>query len=268
MIIDTIVTDMDDTMLDGKSQISERTMRVVQECKKRGVRVICASGRTQASMYPYMSQLNTGMPYIGGNGSEIIGADHQMIEQLTLDVGLAREVIRELENAGFHVHAYRDDSFYYGKESQAAENYKRSSKMKGVAVGDLCAFLDFPTPKVLAVGPEELVAKMYKVMSQKFEGRIAFTISKPYFLEAEPLNSSKGNALKRLAEIRGDITPEHTLCFGDSMNDQSLLEYTPNSVAMENGREDLKKIAAYVCPPNTEDGWARFIEEHVLHTTV
>ena len=268
MIIDTIVTDMDDTMLDGKSQISERTMRVVQECKKRGVRVICASGRTQASMYPYMSKLETGMPYIGGNGSEIIGADHQMVEQLTLDVDLAKEVIRALLDAGFHVHAYRDDSFYYGEETEAAENYKRSSRMKGVAVGDLCAFLDFPTPKVLAVGPEELVAAMYPVMSERFKGRIAFTISKPYFLEAEPLNSSKGNALKRLAEIRGDITPEHTLCFGDSMNDLSLLEYTPNSVAMENGREDLKKAAAYVCPPNTEDGWARFVEEHVLHTTV
>jgi len=268
MIIDTIVTDMDDTMLDGNSQISERTMKVVQECKRRGIKVICASGRTQASMYPYMSKLETGAPYIGGNGSEIIGHDHQMIEQLTLDVDLAREVIRELENAGFHVHAYRGDSFYYGKESQAAEDYKRSSRMKGVAVGDLCEFIDFPTPKVLAVGPDELVAAMYPVMTEKFKGRIAFTISKPYFLEAEPLNSSKGNALRRLAEIRGDITPEHTLCFGDSVNDMSLLAYTPNSVAMENGREELKQMAAYVCRRNTEDGWARFIEEHVLNTTV
>lgn len=268
MIIDTIVTDMDDTMLNGESKISERTFRVVEECKRRGIRVIAASGRTAASMYPYMAQLHTGMPYIGGNGSEIIGADHQMIEQLTLDVELAREVIAALLDVGFHVHAYRDDSFYYGVECEAAENYKKSSKMKGVAVGDLCRFLDFPTPKLLAVGPEERVAQMYPIMTERFADRVSFTVSKPYFLEAEPLNASKGNALRRLAEMRGDITPEHTLCFGDSKNDISLLSYTPNSVAMANGREELKQIAAYVCPPNTEDGWARFIEEHVLHTTV
>lgn len=265
MIIDTIVTDMDDTMLDGSGRLSEYTLRVVEECKRRGIRVIPCSGRTQASMYPFMKQLDTGVEYIGGNGTEIVSPEHQIMEQLTLDVELSKEIIQALLQVDFHVQAYRGDSFYYGVECEASYAYMASSKMKGIAVGDLYAFLDFPTPKILAVGTPELVAEMRPKMLKQFEGRATFTMSKSCYLEAEPIHASKGNAVRRLAEIRGDIVPERTIAFGDSLNDISLLNYTPHSVAMGNAREEVKRCAAYICCPNTEDGWARFVEEHVLH---
>lgn len=264
MTIDTIVSDLDDTLLDGSGQLSEYTLRVMAECKRRGIRLIPASGRTASSILPYVRKLDTGMPYIGGNGSEIISAEHQIVRQITLSPDLAKEIIAMLLRESFHVHAYRDDAFYYGQETEAARRYMQSSKLRGVAVGDLCAFLDFPTPKVLGVASPEAVARMLPIMTEHFAGRATFTMSKPYFLEAEPIGVSKGNALKTLAAMRGDILPERTLAFGDSLNDQSLLAFTPNSVAMQNGRDELKRQAAYICRPNTEDGVARFVEEHVL----
>ena len=88
MTIDTIVTDLDDTLLDGSGQLSAYTIEVMAEVKRRGIRLIPCSGRTHASMYPFLAKLDTGLPYIGGNGSEIVGADHRLIEQLTLDVEL------------------------------------------------------------------------------------------------------------------------------------------------------------------------------------
>ena len=90
MTIDTIVTDLDDTLLDGSGQLSGYTLEVMAEVKRRGIRLIPCSGRTHASMYPFVAKLDTGLPYIGGNGSEIVGADHRLMEQLTLDVNLAR----------------------------------------------------------------------------------------------------------------------------------------------------------------------------------
>lgn len=266
MKIDTIVTDMDGTLLAPGSVLSEYTIRVMNECKRRGIRLIPASGRTHPSMRPYLEKLDTGMPYIGGNGSEIIGADHRVIEQLTFDVELAREIITCLQQEGFYVHVYGDDAFYFEAECTASNNYKKSSGMKGVAVGDLCEFLHFATPKVLSVSEPERVERLLPVMSKRFEGRATFTVSEPYFLEAEPIGATKGEALGRLSKMRGDIVPERTIAFGDSLNDMSLLAFTPNRVAMGNARQELKDFAAYVCPPNSEDGLARFIEEHVLHT--
>ena len=187
MTIDTIVTDLDDTLLDGSGQLSAYTIEVMAEVKRRGIRLIPCSGRTHASMYPFLAKLDTGLPYIGGNGSEIVGADHRLIEQLTLDVELAREICAFLVENGLYVQVYTDEAFYYSAECDIARRYKQSSGMKGVAVGDVCAFLSFATPKVLSVGEPEDVLRLMPLANERFLGRAAFTMSKPYFLEAETL---------------------------------------------------------------------------------
>ncbi len=266
MRIDTIVTDMDGTLLTPERTISQTTMEVLELCKRRGIRLIPCSGRTHASMRPYLRQLSTGMPYIGGNGSEIIGADHQLIEQLTLDVPLAQEIIAFLQKEGFYIQVYGNDEFYYEDECELAQRYKRSSGMRGVAVGNLPKFLTIPTPKLLSINEPEAVERMLPIISERFKGRATFTVSEPTFLEAEPLGASKGEALARLAEMRGDIVPQHTIAFGDSLNDLSLLAFTPNSVAMGNARPEVKRFAAYVCGTNAQDGLARFLLEHVLES--
>lgn len=263
MTIDTIVTDLDDTLLDGSGQLSGYTLEVMAEVKRRGIRLIPCSGRTHASMYPFVAKLDTGLPYIGGNGSEIVGADHRLIEQLTLDVDLAREICAFLVENGLYVQVYTDDAFYYSAECDIARRYKQSSGMKGVAVGDVCAFLSFATPKVLSVGEPEDVLRLMPLAGERFRGRATFTMSKPYFLEAEPPGATKGEALLRLAGRIG-IVPERTVAFGDSLNDMSLLAFTPNSVAMANAIPELRAAAAHVCRPNTEDGVARFVAEHIL----
>lgn len=262
--IDTIVTDMDGTLLNPDRVITDYTLSVLNACKRRGIRIIPASGRTRASMRPHVQRLDTGMPYIGGNGSEIVGPDHQLIEQLTLDLDLTREVIARMTAIGFHVQVYGDDAFYYAKECEASEKYKRSSGLQGVETGDLIQFLTFRTPKILSIGDPALVEKMLPVMNRDYAGRAAFTISEVNFLECEPMGATKGEALQRLAAMRGDILPEKTVCFGDNLNDLTLLQFTPHSVAMGNARQELKDAAAYVCRSNHVDGLARFLEEHVL----
>lgn len=262
-MIDTIVTDMDDTLLDGSGQLSAYTLEVMAECRRRGIRLIPCSGRTHASMRPFMERLDTALPYIGGNGSEIVGADHRLVEQLTLEAGLAREICTFLAQNGFYVQVYTDDAFYYGAECAASRRYKSSSGMKGVAVGDLRAFLTFPTPKVLSVNEADEVQRLLPIANERFRGRATFTVSKPYFLEAEPIGASKGAALERLARMIG-IEPQRTVAFGDGLNDMSLLSFTPHSVAMGNAREELKRAAKHICLPNTEDGLARYVKEHIL----
>lgn len=266
MLIDTIVSDMDDTLLGEDCTLSPYTIDVLRRCTERGIRVIPASGRAMKSLLPYLRQLNTGSPAIGCNGAQLIAPDLSLLSCQEFDAELAREIISFMLENGIYVQVYKDDYFYYATECDASKQYKKSSGMEGKAVGDLLRFVTFPTPKVLGVTHPEEVARLLPVAEQRFAGRVAFSVSKPYFLEAEPPEVSKGNALRRLSELIG-LQPERTLVFGDSLNDLSMLAYTPNSVAMANGRLEVKDAARYVCRPNTEDGVARFIEEHVLNAS-
>ncbi|MDD3214694.1 MAG: Cof-type HAD-IIB family hydrolase [Eubacteriales bacterium] len=262
MQIDAIVTDLDDTLLNGQSALSPYTLSVFARAKAQGVRIIPASGRAAYSMLPFVRKLETGMPYIACNGAQLVNADHTVSDTISFSPEAAREIIRYLRDKGFYVQCYLNEGFYYDEECQASSNYKRSSGMAGHAVGDLAAFVTFPTPKILCVHTPEEVARWLPEVQKVFPNA-CFSISKPYFLEAEPPNVSKGAALRRLANQLG-LTPERTLVFGDSLNDLSMLEYAVHSVAMGNARDEVKQAARHVCSANTEDGVARFVEQHVL----
>lgn len=264
MRIDAIVSDMDDTLLNDELKLSDYTLDVLKRCTERGIRVIPASGRAMDSMLPYLRQLNTGCPAIGCNGAQLIAPDLTLLSCQEFEPELAREIVSFMQEQDFYVQVYKDAYFYYATECDPAKLYKKSTGMKGKAVGDLLRFLTFPTPKVLGISHPEEVARVLPVAEKRFEGRVSFAVSKPFFLEAEPPEVSKGNALRQLSQLIG-IKPETTLVFGDSLNDVSMLNWTPNSVAMENGRPEVKAAAKYICQPNHMDGVARFIEEHVLN---
>jgi HAD superfamily hydrolase (TIGR01484 family) len=75
LLIDTIVSDMDDTLLNDECQLTPYTIDVLRRCTERGIRVIPASGRAMDSLRSYLKQLNTGCPAIGCNGAQIIAGD-------------------------------------------------------------------------------------------------------------------------------------------------------------------------------------------------
>ena len=142
-------------------------------------------------------------------------------DEFTFSAQEAQAIIRYLKSHGFYVQCYRDEHFYYDEECEASESYRQSSKMYGHAVGKLETFVDFATPKLLSVQNPERVMQMYEQIQPIFPN-VTFTISKPYFLEAQPANISKGSSLRLLAQRIG-LTPEHTLVFGDSLNDMTMI---------------------------------------------
>ncbi len=266
MRIDTIVTDLDDTLLNGNAKLSPLTLEMIAELKARGIRFIAASGRAACSMRPFIEQMNVGQPYIASNGAQLLNPDHTVIHADLFTPAQARELIRYFEEKNIYVQCYRDDYFYFASENENSRRYARQTGMPGKAVNDLYAFVNFETPKVLSVAAPEAVEALYPRIQKDFPD-VSFTISKPYFLEAQPKGVSKGSALKRLGEYLG-FTPETTMAFGDSLNDLEMLRYTPHSVAMRNARDEVKQAARYITDlPNTEDGLAQFVLAHVLTDT-
>ena len=79
------------------------------------------------------------------------------------------------------------------------------------------------------------------------------TTSKPFFLEFMAKDVSKGNAIKALCE-KLNISLSEVICFGDSLNDQSMFKVVGYAVAMGNASEELKKIADKVTLDNDSNG--------------
>ncbi len=85
----------------------------------------------------------------------------------------------------------------------------------------------------------------------------------PTELEITRAGVSKGSALSILCERLG-IDEGRVVAFGDSGNDVTFGESACTFVAMGNATSEIKAIADDICPPDTEDGVAVWLEQNLL----
>lgn len=264
MPIRAIAFDLDDTLLRSDGSISAYTVDVLTRAHERGIRIIPASGRTYGSMMKAIPAiLDIADCLCSCNGSEVWSTDGHILMQELLPVELAHEVAAFAAERGVYCQTYSPDRFYYTMENDWATSYARLSSLQGEFVGDLTAFIRQPVTKLLMMDEPSRIMQLLKEAQALFAGRASLTCSKPYFLECNPLLATKANALKWCAAHFG-FTMDELLCFGDSLNDVSMLEAAGTGVCVANAREDVRALGFPICGSNDSDGVSRYIEEHLL----
>ncbi|MBQ2954756.1 MAG: HAD family phosphatase [Clostridia bacterium] len=264
MPIRAIAFDLDDTLLRPDNSISAYTVDVLRRAHEAGIRIIPASGRTYGSMMKAVPPIIASADcLVSCNGSEVWSPDGSIFMQELLPVPLAREVAAFARERGVYCQTYSPDRFYYTVENEWAAAYAQLSSLKGECVGDLTAFITQPVTKLLMMDEPPRVAQLLREAQELFAGRATLTCSKPYFLECNPLHATKANALRWCAGHFG-FAMDELLCFGDSLNDVSMLQAAGTGVCVANAREDVRALGFPICRANSEDGVAHYIEEHVL----
>jgi hypothetical protein len=81
-------------------------------------------------------------------------------------------------------------------------------------------------------------------------------VSGPHWLDVGSPTADKGRALRELQGRLG-LGPQHTMVFGDYLNDLGMLAQARWSVAMDNAHPQVRAAAAFVAPSNNENGVLR-----------
>lgn len=267
--IDIIAMDLDDTLLRHDLTISKRTVQTLAKATAKGIKIMLASGRAPEAMARYATQI--GLDHIDSylicnNGAQIITSNtNKIIAEHFLPVELAIEAFRLTIDAGLSCHIYENDIIYISKTTEFSECDFQLSGLKPVIPDDYEALLRRGTYKLVIPGDPEFLVPIEAELKVIFKGRATIFVSKPYFLEILPLNAGKGEALKEIAETILGIPQSRVMAFGDSMNDESMIRYAGQSVAMCNGRPEIRKLARHLTDKtNDEDGIADFLEQYVL----
>ena len=82
-------------------------------------------------------------------------------------------------------------------------------------------------------------------------------------IEVTARGVNKGTALDQLCALAG-IDQARSVAFGDSGNDLQMAGHVGTLVAMGNATPEFKAVADEICPPITEQGVARWLEETCL----
>jgi len=265
---DIIAMDLDDTLLKHDLTISDRTVETLARAAAAGSKIMLASGRAPEAMTAYSARLGLDRMksfLITNNGSQVIASDTKnTVFEHFLPVDVAIEAFRLVLDAGLSCHIYENDINYVSKETEFSDRDYQLSGLKPVIPEDYEALLRKGAYKLVIPGDPEYIVAVEAEFKVIFEGRATVFVSKPYFLELLPLNAGKGEALRDLAASLG-VPRERVMAFGDSMNDESMIAWAGQSVAMCNGRPEILKLARHrTYLSNDEDGIADFIEKHVL----
>lgn len=265
-----IALDLDDTLLNSKTEISDENVAALQECAKRGIYIVLCSGRPEDGIRPFIKRLGLtgqeeGRYIIAINGCSIFDLQkNQQVYGQKVDPEILVRVNQLAEEKGFKTEVYTPDTIYFEKATEWTMLDVDLCKLKGVKVEDYGNFIKKGFTKMLVPGEPAALLKLQDELKAEFGERAVIFTSKPYFLEILPPNCGKGEAIKWLANHIG-IGEDTTMAFGDSMNDESMIRQCKYGVCMANGLDAIKKIADFVTEKdNNNSGVAHFLNKYVL----
>lgn len=261
-MIRLIATDMDDTLLNERGELAQRTLTALRRAMDAGVQVALSSGRMTESMLPYAQRIGVNAPMILFNGALIY--DHRTGEQIyahSIPGQIARAVAEMVEQMGVYIQVYPGRGFYCNRKTEHTLRYEASIGVTCTEVGEpVSKWMRGDMVKMLAIAPPETIDRAQTALRKAFPENVNFMKSKPHYLEIVAAGVDKGRALEALSRRLG-VGRDEVMAFGDGQNDASMIGCAGWGVAMENGVDECKTRAKLIAPSNAEDGVAQIIEQ-------
>lgn len=267
-----VVSDLDGTLLNSDSQLSEFTVNAINLLVQRGVNFSYATARSLNSAMLLTDRLELNFPVITYNGACIKNpSSGEIIEIQGLDVSQIERLRDSFAEFGVNplVYTFLDGEervlWLRGQESRGMQHYLDSRKGDGRMLpvdsfDDLfCGEIFYLT--CIEDTREELeplndVLQCDDSLNAILQQEIYRT---EYWLEIMDSRVSKANAVEHLKKLTGC---ERIISFGDSINDIPLFQVSDECYAVSNAVDSLKRIADDVIESNDDDGVAKWMIEN------
>ena len=268
-MIRLICIDLDGTLFDDDKNISEDNLKALREAKKMGARVVITTGRPKNGVKPILKRLGltTNEDYvIIYNGAFIYNAGtDEVIHTTTIGGAIVKRLYNESRRLGLHYHAFRDNEELLTVDKNPYTDVETSINKIEDHVYDFNLVKDSDRfIKAMLVDSFENLNKATALVSEDLKNELTMVRSSKIFLEFLNPNTSKGEALKFLANYLG-IPIEETMAIGDAGNDLPMLMAAGIGVCMENAFPEIKAKCKYFTDSNLNSGVARAIERFVLN---
>ena len=266
-MIRLIATDLDDTLLNARSDINPRVMDALHAAMAAGCGVALSSGRMLEAMLPLAERIGVNAPMLLYNGA--LAYDHRTDETIFTDqipFETALDVAEMCEDMGYYIQCYPGKNYYCNRVTEYTRRYAANIHVDAIPVGmPVSAWMKaHPSgmQKLLLIDTPEGATRAQEALRLAFPRGASFLKSKPYFLEIAPEGVDKGKALLRLAAHLG-LSRDEVMAFGDGQNDVAMIAAAGTGVCMENGCPEARAAADLIAPSNIEDGVAVVIEGYL-----
>ena len=282
-----IAIDIDGTLLNSKSELTEKTKDVLKKASENGTYIVLTSGRMTENVKKFCEQIGADKYLIAENGASIVNLKTGELEYskyMTHEV--VNKVLDVCDNNNIYYMVYTNKELIVRNIKHMAmffykQNYNPNARVDTIIAGR--DYIDAVTDQFtkLMICDEDrsiynsIVAKLNKIpeidvspvphiSTKKLDVDGEKKTIEYSYADICATGANKWNAIVELAN-KLEIKQEEIIAIGDNINDIKMIENAGLGVAMGNGSPHVRALADVIAPSNNEDGVAYIVEKYVLN---
>lgn len=269
--MDLLVFDLDRTLLNGDSQITEYTADTLRRLQLKGIAYTVATGRTFHAAKGVLEGSQFNLPQVYKNGvltwdpkqryySRKFLMSFQSVQPV-VDLFVDQSVVPYIftvTQEGEHAVYHYDENGLADERIAAKMGQEDDLPAMPMAALDQAAGIT----NVCAVGECGAIKKIYDA-ANGLNGLVAYSGAaiEDKNLSWVDIHSDRGSKGAAVSYLKQQLNDCRLICFGDSDNDASMFAVADECYAPENGRPAIKALATEVIGHHNEDGVARFLRD-------
>lgn len=250
-----LLFDLDGTLLRSDKTISERTLKVLNKCRKSGILVGVSTSRGEKNSLQFIEKLcpdiviSSGGALVTYKGEYIYKAEFSVEETQNM-IALAREICGsdcEITMDTLHEHYW---------------NYKIDPNIADASWG-VSIYTDYHdfSQETLKMCVEIFDSEKAQKLSESLSDCDCVKFVDGDWYKFTKKTATKEQTIFKLCEVC-DVSVENIIAFGDDLVDIGMLQLCGTGIAMGNALPEVKEIADVVIDTNDNDGIAKWIEEN------
>jgi Cof subfamily protein (haloacid dehalogenase superfamily) len=260
-----VVSDVDGTLLTKDKTLTEGARRAVRRLEQSGVGFTITSSRPTIGMRFLIEPLQITLPVGAFNGSSIVDAQLNPIEQHLIPASAVQRSIDVLDEFGVDVWLFTNEQWLArGDDGAYVPLEKRTIKADPTLVPDFTPYLSSACKLVGACADAALLQRCEAAMQKALGAQATAVRSQSYYLDVTPPGYDKGTFVQAMTKRLG-ISSGAVATNGDMHNDLPMFRTSGISIAMGNAMDDVKKLATHVTASNEEEGFGGAIEMILNH---
>lgn len=281
-----IAIDIDGTLLNSKSELTEKTIDALKRASEKGVYIVLTSGRMSTVVNDFCKKIGADKYLIAENGASIVDMEKQeIIYKNYIPKNVVLDIVDTCEENDIYYMIYTNKELIVKSLKHMAlffykQNYNPNARIEThIADRTYIEDINDDFTKIMICDEDRavynsIVNKLDKIsaidvtaiphISQKtvVVGTEETTISYSY-ADIAARGTNKWSAIEVLMEML-DIDSNEVIAIGDNINDMQMVKNAGLGVAMENGSPALKEVAKEIAPSNDDDGVAYIVEKYAL----
>ena len=275
-----IALDIDGTLRDEQYGIPESAKKAISICREKGHIVCLCTGRSIGMIQEDVKALGIDT-IIAGGGNYIVHKEAVIKKEAFCEAKmkqLKKYWERWREELPFAITLESDDVIYMNQAAvlvlkemnQEKKEHLSREQVQYINQNEVIRYeenwnqwKEAPIHKICLWSDKKFFEEMRELLGEEMilaqEGRW----KEQFYYEMVKKGCDKGDAILALCEYL-KISLEQTIAFGDGNNDSSMLTACQIGIAMENGSEELKKIADGICEEAMKDGIYKELERRKI----